>query len=256
METWQYLGIGLALFLGSAVQSAVGFAFGLFSITILLLMGLPPSQAIPLVAIGALVQTGVSVWMHRAELRWRAIAAMAALGIAFQPVGVWLLQQLDTHARAWIKPAFGIILLVVVLAQWLIRPRPHPKVHWSWGVLAMATGGTLMGLAGMGGPPIVLWVMAHDWSSQRSRATLWCFFLCMIPTNLLFFYHRFGPPVLESIGLGAAYLPVVLLGIAPGLWLGRRIPKPQLRRITFILLVVIAAWAIAQPLMGRLVFPG
>ena len=38
--------------------------------------------------------------------------------------------------------------------------------------LTFTGSGVLAGLCGMGGPPLVLWAMAHDWPTQRIRGFL------------------------------------------------------------------------------------
>jgi uncharacterized membrane protein YfcA len=72
----------------------------------------------------------------------------------------------------------------------------------------------------------------------------------MTPIGLLFFYGRFGPPVLEAAGLAVLFIPAVLLGTWPGIWLGNRIPKPALRRLAMALLVIVALFMLLQPLLA------
>jgi len=141
------------------------------------------------------------------------------------------------------------VVLAAVLATWLIKPTPHKRLHPGWGVAAFGIGGAMQGLAGMGGPPIVLWVMSHDWSSRVCRATLWSFFIMMIPTNLLFFWLRFGDAVIGAMGVGVLYIPLVMLAALPGMWIGNKIPKRELQQIAFGILVLMAIYAMAQPLL-------
>ena len=50
-------------------------------------------------------------------------------------------------------------------------------------LLAGACGGLLGGLAGVPGPPLVMWVMAHDWSADVTRAFLFASFMCLVPVE-------------------------------------------------------------------------
>ncbi|MBI1373767.1 MAG: TSUP family transporter [Phycisphaera sp.] len=244
-----YIAMGVVLMLGSTIQAATGFAFGLFSITLLLLLGVPPQQAVPIAATCAFAQCATGSLRHRHDVDWKRIVPLALLGALFQPVGVWVLYLLTENAHAYIKPVFGGVVLLAVIAQWLIRPLPQQRLHAGWGGVAFSTGGVMQGLAGMGGPPIVMWVMAHDWNSRVSRATLWSFFLMMIPTNILFYYLRFGDAVPRAVGIGALYIPLVVLGAIPGMWLGNKTSKKRLQQIAFGILILMAAYAIAQPLL-------
>jgi hypothetical protein len=112
-------------------------------------------------------------------------------------------------------------------------------------------GGFIGGVAGMGGPPIVMWVHAHDWSNQRSRATLWAYFSGLTPIQLVVLYLKFGPDVVTAVGTAAILAPVMVLGILPGLWLGHRIPKPRLRQISYTIILIISIYAIAEPPLRR-----
>ncbi len=238
--------VGLILFVGSALQSAIGFAFGLFAINALLLIGFQPYEAIATVIPCVFIQSGWSLYRHREDAPWKAILPLAVLAVACQPIGVWLLGRLVEIGQDRIRQVFGFILLFALVAQAWLRPRPRDHVPVGWGLLAFAVSGVLTGLCGMGGPPLVLWVMAHDWSSARSRAALWIVFLLAVPTNLLLQGLRFGEPVWHATGIACLFFPIVILGVWPGLWLGRQFPKPVLQRIAFVLLALIAADAILR----------
>jgi hypothetical protein len=101
----------------------------------------------------------------------------------------------------------------------------------------------------MGGPPIVLWVMAHRWSNEQTRVTLWAIFALMVMPTLVVLSLRFGVVVWEWAGLSLLFIPAVVVGAIPGIWLGNRIPKPLLRRIAIVLLMMIGLFAIGQPLL-------
>jgi len=250
MDVLHYLVIASVLAAGAALHSAAGFGYALLSVNLLLLAGVDPYQAIPMVTVSTLVQSVAGLWHLRHEVPWRSVVPALALVTLSMPVGVWTLGRLTALDATQIRQVFGGVLLVVLAVHWFWRPRPRPRVHPLWTAAALLGGGFLGGLCGMAGPPIVLWVMAHEWSSERTRVTLWTLFLAMTPIGLLFFYGRFGPPVLEAAGLAVLFVPAVLLGTWPGIWLGNRIPKPALRRLAMALLVIIALFMLLQPLLA------
>lgn len=104
----------------------------------------------------------------------------------------------------------------------------------------------------MGGPPLVLWVMAHDWTAERTRAFLFASFMSLVPVQLALLYWTFGKDVVYGIAVGAALSPVVFLGSLFGLRVGALIPKPLLRRLAFFLLVAIALNAMFPQILGFL----
>ena len=97
----------------------------------------------------------------------------------------------------------------------------------------------------MGGPPLVLWVMAHDWPADRTRAFLFAAFSSLIPVQLGLFYAALGPDVLRGAALGVVLIPAVWIGSAAGLRLGALVSKRRLRLAAYALLAAIAFSAIA-----------
>jgi hypothetical protein len=250
MEISHYLLVALVLAGGGLLQSAAGFGYALFSVTLLLLLGLEPYEAIPIVTVATSVQGLTGVYLHRRDVPWRLVARSMLLVLISIPLGVVLLGTLTELGKEQVRQVFGLVVLALVLVYVLWRPEPRERVHPGWTVVAMLSGGLLAGMCGMAGPPIVLWAMSHRWSSQRTRATLWAIFLGMTPLGLVFLYHRFGFVVLESGGLALLMIPAVLAGALPGMWIGNRIPKIWLRRLAVALLITLALYAVVQPLLA------
>lgn len=249
MGVWYYLVVALILAAGGALQSAAGFGYALLSVTLLLLWGLTPYQAISIVTMATTIQSMTGVWHHRHDVPWRLVMLSTCLVLLTIPIGVFLLGQLTMLDPSQVRQVFGGVLIVVVVVYAIWQPQPRARVHPGWTATAMLSGGFLGGLCGMAGPPIVLWAISHEWSSRRIRATLWAIFLLKTPLIIAFLYHRFGDVVLRSAGLALCMVPAVLLGTYPGIWVGNRIPKHALRRIAFTLLVLLGAYMIAEPLV-------
>jgi uncharacterized membrane protein YfcA len=248
-----FIAIAIVVVLGSTLQSAAGFAFGMFAIPLLIILGSESYEAIAIISICGAVQTVLGSIALRHHIHWRQVGGMIALAGACLPIGVWAQGELNEICSVGtIRQVFGGIVLAALIAQWTFRVEPREKLHWFWGVGATGLGGFMAGLAGMGGPPVVLWIMAHRWSNPRSRATLWMLFTGLTPFQLFFLHQRFGEPVLGAIGDGAMLAPFVLLGLVPGLWLGARISKRRLRWVSYGILLAISAYAIVQPLIAIL----
>ena len=92
----------------------------------------------------------------------------------------------------------------------------------------------------MGGPPLVLWVMAHDWTTEKTRGFLFASFMCLVPVQLALLYLSFGQDSLRGALMGLALSPAVLAGSLAGLRVGGRFSKLLLRRLAFALLMAIA----------------
>jgi uncharacterized membrane protein YfcA len=250
METDQFvimISIAGVLVLGSTLQSAAGFGFGLFTIPLLIMLGCRSYEAIVMVSVAVGAHTLVGVIVLRRHVRWKRVLVMIALACVAQPAGVAVLGVLAEQNRDTVRRVFGAIVLLAVLLQVGLRVKPRERLHPIFMVAAMPASGFMGGLSGMGGPPAVLWVMAHRWSNPESRATLWAFFGGTTPVQLALLWREFGSPVVDAAGLGLAFIPATLVGLLPGLWIGHRISKPRLRTISTIILAAIALYALLSP---------
>jgi uncharacterized membrane protein YfcA len=146
----------------------------------------------------------------------------------------------------------GCILCVVVTVQVLWRPHPVKAVHRGWTGLAYITSGLLAGVVGMGGPPLVLWSMAHDWSTQKTRGFMFATFATSIPFQIVLLGLTFGTSILSSAAAGVASLPLVWLGAAVGLPIGNRMAKGTLRHIAYAILLIIGVSAVVPSVLSWL----
>jgi uncharacterized membrane protein YfcA len=243
------LAIGMIVFAGSLLQSVAGFGFGMFAIPVLILLGCPPPQAIVIVAICGAVQTISGLVTLRRHIVWRQSAWMIALAAAAIPPGVWTLGELQSIGQDRIRQFFGLLVLLGLIAHWAARVKPRDQVPIAWGLAATSACGYLSGLAGMGGPPVVIWIMSHRWPPARIRVTLWVLFTGLTPIQLLFLYIRFGDVVGDAVVQGIAYAPLAGLALLPGMWIGRRLPRKRLRQLSFAILATVSAYAILQPVV-------
>jgi uncharacterized membrane protein YfcA len=165
------------------------------------------------------------------------------------PVGVAVLSVLAGAGRDRAKQVIGAVLLVVLITQYVSKVRPRAHVHPAWTPVAGITSGLMAGAIGMGGPPVVLWMMAHDWSAKQSRAFLWSTFLLGLPLNFALLAWTFGRPLVANFLLGLVYSPVVLVAATVGSRLGDRLNRQRLRTVAFCFLVAIAIVSIIGPLL-------
>ena len=243
----QYFLIGIILLAGSTLQGIVGFASGLFSIPLLLHAGVPLHHAIAINLIASTVQSLLGAWQLNDSIEWRTTVRPIAIRFCALPVGgmlLWLSQGWD-HSR--VKQIIGMILLATIAAQALWRVEPKEKLHDAWEWFAFSLSGIMAGFCGMGGPPMVLWVMAHRWSSAHSRAFLFYLFVGgMLPQAVVLLW-LFGWPIVQTFGFALLLTPFTASGALCGIAIGNRLPVARLRWLTFAVLSVIAASAIAWP---------
>jgi len=245
-----YVSIGLILLAGSTLQGIVGFASGLFSIPLMLLAGvlLPDAIAINLVATS--VQSVLGAWNLSASLPWKTTIRPIAIRFVTLPIGVSLLWLASDWDQALIKQIIGSLVLVAVIAQGLWRVEPREELHQGWEWLAFSLSGTIAGFCGMGGPPMVLWVLAHAWDSARTRAFLFYMFVGGTPPQAAMMLFLFGSDLLLTFGFALTLTPFTAAGAFLGIQIGNTLRRERLRVLMMVVLVLIAVSAIASPYLG------
>jgi uncharacterized protein len=247
----QYATVSLILLASSVVQGAVGFAAGLFGIPLLLLSGISFPDAVAIILVAAAPQNMIPAWRLRHEIDFRLVRRPLLIRYAFLPLGVAALWLVGQGSKSAAGQVVGLIVLATLAVQWVWQLKPQSRLHAGWEWLAFGLGGFLLGFCGMGGPPMVLWVLAHDWPMNRARAFLFFIFSTgLIPQGVLLWLF-FGSDVLAAMLLSAASVPAVLAGLGLGLYLSRLAPDRLLRRLSVALLLCIAVSAIMMPYVQR-----
>ncbi len=251
METvLEMIPLALILCFGIFVQASAGFAAGLIIIPSLLWIGysIPEAQASMLVA--TIPQNCWGVWSLRDSISRRRVTWPGLTRVAFLPVGCGVLWLLQSQPIDRVKQAVGAMVLLVTIAIIFFNPkqREHLSPVWTW--ITFPISGFLQGLVGMGGPPMVFWVQAHDWSTRQVRGFLFAMYLISIVPALTVLYLYFGNLIFRPMLTAAATIPLLLLVTVVGLKFGDWLGRQRLRRITYGLLLLIGAAGIASPILS------
>jgi uncharacterized membrane protein YfcA len=247
MDLFETIKIGSILCLGSIVQSSSGFGFGLFAIPLFLLMGFALPETVIMVVIASAVQKIAAVFQLWKAADWKGQAPYMAIGLVSLPLGVYCLYQVSLLSQPFIKQIIGILVLVLLLLQWKGVIKSRETVSSVWGYTAGFFSGFLNGLANIGGPPLVLWILAHRWSNEKMRVTPIAFSIVFVPAQVLFMGLAFGSRLWNPLFKAILSTPMVLLGTWVGLRMGERISEEHLRIYMQLLLLFIAISTIARP---------
>jgi uncharacterized membrane protein YfcA len=240
------------LCLASTVQSAIGFGYALVATPLLIWTGIPLPNAITLVAVCSFVQSVIGARHLRASAPWRLALIAIAVRTGTLIIGLLILRQIAELDTRDIRFVVGVVLCLLVMSQLIGKVRPADTVHWLWGALAFSTSGLLAGVCGMGGPPLVLWAMHHDWPSEKIRGFLFTVFAVSIPIQVVLLYFTFGMDILRFTVTALLLAPAVFLGAAIGLPLGNRLPRPVLSGIVYTTLLVIGLSSIIPHIIQQL----
>ena len=246
--------IAIVLCVAGIIQSGAGFGYGLFAIPLLLLLtDLTLPEIITIVSFCSFMQSLLGAYHLKESIPWKVSVPAIVIRIFSVLVGVFMLYKLTNLNIDDVKFIIGCILCGLVLLQLLVRVKPKQSVHWIWGGIAFSASGILSGICGMGGPPLVLWTMAHDWPVKKTRGFLFSVFAASIPLQLFLLYLTFGTTILYATLTALLYFPAVYLGTRIGMPIGNRLPRLVLRKIVYGILIFIGLNSII-PVIYKSVF--
>lgn len=248
MSLSQVIIVAVILLLCGILQGTVGFAFSLFCVPAMLLVGIRLPEAVMISLLCGTLLRVVTVFVLHESIPWKKVWPLAIVSALALPLGVAVLQMLAKIDKGAIRQVFGVLILTAIAVQWACRIKPRHHVHGAWGALAAACSGVLSGVANIGGPPIVMWVHAHDWPNETIRGTTLAVTLPMVPIQFALFLRAFGTSVFPPPAPAALWLAMALAGGMLGLSLGKRLPVPQLRIAAYGLLLLLCAAAIIEPM--------
>jgi hypothetical protein len=252
MNIEEILMIAFVLFIGSTLQSTVGFGYSLFGIPSLVWIGIPLPETLVIVATSSFIQTLIGIKHLYNHIPWKITTIAIIIRLTTTIIGILVLVKISRLNSNEIKLIVGCTLLFVVLLQMLWKPKPTKYVRPIWGFLAFSSSGFLTGTVGLGGVPLILWTISHKWTSKKIRAFLFGLFTFSAPLNILVLYIAFGERILSGIIIGVVLSISIFLGTYIGLPIGDRLSHSILQQIAYLLLIIIAIGSIIPQMVSYL----
>lgn len=199
---------------GGFVSGLAGFGTALMALGIWLYV-LPPSVAVPLVLICSVVaQTATlpSMWKSfDLTLVWPFLIG----GLLGVPIGTMLVAHADPTV---FKLTVGILLLVFPTALYFSAPMAFEFGGKIADGLVGFIGGILGGLAGLSGPPPILWASIRGWGKDERRGVFQTFNWTVLFVALCL-QTASGLVAREVIWLAVLAFPATVLGS----WIGAKL---------------------------------
>ena len=215
------------------VSGLSGFAFAMVSLGFWVHVLAPPVDAPLIVACAAVAQI-YAMRQLRSGLRLDLALPFILGGFVGIPLGAWLLVWID---RDSFRLAVGLFLIAYAVAMLALgKTQPFP---WG-GKIADAvigwTGGVMGGIAGLTGATPTLWCALRGWSREDQRGAMQPFnFALQIAALVAYGWQGL---LTEEVGiLFLIALPIMVVGVALGVALYRRIDDAWFRRIVLWLLL-------------------
>jgi uncharacterized membrane protein YfcA len=230
--------------LASVLRGFTGFGFGLAAVP-LLSLALPPTEVVPLVVT---LQVIIGVGGLRTawpECDWRAVLVLLPGLIIGVPIGLVILTELPAN------PVRLVIGAVIAFSVWLINrgarlpPNPSQLISFSVGLVS----GVISGLASMGGPPVIVYLLAIGHSAARMRATAIVYFMLSGFVSFVPMAVR-GLITRDILIWAVASVPVLFGGSRIGTWAFFRAKPRHHRRVALVSLSALAILLIGRSLLG------
>jgi uncharacterized membrane protein YfcA len=247
MGVEQLILAALILFVSSMIQAMIGFAFNLIAIPLLIWIGFSLAESVAMTSIPIFVQLSLNTWKLRRHIVWRDLPLPVVIRFITLPVGIALLYTINGLETATIKQVVGVILLGIILVQLFVHFKPREHFHILWDILAFGLSGMMLGMTGMGGPPVVGWLMAHDWEPKRIRGFVSFLFWISAPVQIALLYWKLGDHVTVAFGWGIAFLPLVIIATLIGIHIGNTFDRKRLKNAVIFFLFLTAVVSILSP---------
>ena len=208
-------------------------------------------ESVVLTVIPIFVQLTTNAWKLKEHIVWRDLRVPIIIRYITLPIGIWLLYILNNLDTTLIKQFVGIVLLLIIAVQIFISFKPRRSLPLYWDILAFGLSGIMLGMLGMGGPAVVLWLMAHDWEPKRTRAFITTVFLFASPVQIALLYWKFGDTLLQTFIYGIAATPIVIMGALIGVRVGNSFDKIMLKKAVTGFLFLTAMLSIFSPYFAR-----
>lgn len=232
------------LILASLARGFSGFGFSAILVTSWSIVT-EPARAIALalvLEVTASIFQAFSVWK---DIPWRRVTFLLGGAAIGTPAGVAILSYVPLPNMRIGIAIFVILATAALLQGWKLKKKATDLGSGGVGILS----GIANGSTGMGGLPVALFLTADGDNPARIRAAVvaYFFFLDIIG---LYFLTRSGLTDVNSIGLAAMSLPILLIGMALGSRQFISATPEQFRRVTLIMLASLAVIGLARGLLA------
>lgn len=219
---------------GGIVRGFTGFGSGLVMVPLLTLLWGPVEALTTTVGIG-IFATFQLVPRAMRLANWRDIGPIMGATVACTPLGTALLVSLDPLVVKKIIAALVLAMTLVTLSGWSYRgPRGIGP-----GMVAGALGGLINGVAGVGGPPTVLYILSLKESAQVHRANI-VMVLAITTVMVLGALWTAGAITHRVLVHVAVFAVPSILSVWLGAWLFTKLPGHLFRLIVLWFLIAIS----------------
>lgn len=220
--------------LAGVIRGITGFGGAMvMSPPLALLLG--PLVAVPVVLFLESLAAAPMLVPTRRLVRWRVIAPILGMALLTVPLGTYVLIKADPDAMRRVIAAVVIVFSLLLLRGWRYEGSQRTSTSLAIGAL----GGGMVGATSMGGPPVILYLLAGPDRIDVTRANLTYVVAAFSVFALLALWANgvIGAP---SLWLALALSPGYYVGMVVGSRLFARFDDTRFRRFTLLLMLVVS----------------
>ena len=233
----------LIILIAAIVMGMTGFGFALIIIPLFLLFMDAKVVVVYNIVLGTIVCIPV-LWQSRKYLKFSKITILVVSCILGLPVGIYILSHVSS-------PVLKLLIasMVIIFALLLALGISYKfKREWIGFIVSGLIGGMLMPSIGLGGPPVILFLINQDWEKNVFRANLNAFFIII---GIATFLAMGASRVVNTNTILTSFIlvPPLLIGVFIGLKLLPRIDSVWFKRISTGVLILSGVLGVVNVLM-------
>ena len=219
--------------IGAVIQAASGFGYGIFVMSVLPFL-VPYGDALCSTGLVAIFTSSAIAARYRRFIDYRVVLVPVLANFVFSAAGTYFLKN---QADDFMKRILGAVLIALSLYMFFLSDRVKVRASTTSGVVAGGLGGILGSVFGMGGPPIVVYLLSATTVTESYLANMQLYFFV---TNI----YTSGVRALSGLmNMNAlTYAACGCLGVVIGARMGnavfRRLDIRSLRRMVYAFMIV------------------
>jgi len=228
----------LVAVVAGVVRGITGFGGAMVMAPPLVLL-LGPKLAVPVVLLLESLAAAPQVLQTRSLVRWRVVGPILAATALTVPLGGYLLLTTDalTLRRA-------TALIVIVFSALLLRGWRYAGAHkMSTGIALGGLAGGMLGATSIGGPPVILYLLAGPDRIDTTRANLTLFVAASSAAGCVMLWTA-GVLDIAAVWTAAALAPGYYGGLVVGSRAFLRFNDLRFRQFTLVLMIAVSGFVL------------
>lgn len=219
--------------IGGVIRGYTGFGSAM-AVLPLWALAIEPAQAIATLMV---LEVAVSFQLLPRAARstdWPMIGRLTGAAAVAAPLGVWALLTVDADL---IRRFIGLVVLLWAVFM-LAGVRYGGRISSAATIGIGAASGALMGATGLGGPPVVIYLLSTPARSESNRANLITFF-AIVSVYMIGAYAVSGIYTAETWWRAAIIGPIFLVAAWIGANLFDKSSEATYRRVVLVFLLLV-----------------